>query len=448
MIAFLIAIVAMLLMIAKWKIHPFLSIMLMALILAIIAGIPITQVPKVIGEGFSATFTSIGLVIIFGALIGSIIERTGAALTLADTVIRIIGRHRPALAIELMGWVVSIPVFCDSGFVILNPIREALAKRTGASAVMLTVCLSCGLYVSHVFIPPTPGPIAAAEALGIGENLLLVIALGAVVSIFPLTAGYFYARYISSRVTTGNNENTEAPDQTAEAYTRLRDTQPDRPGAIASLAPIIIPIVLMSLSSIASMLHLQGMPADICVFIGHPLMALAVGVLAAICLLIRTRKTGELFTITDNTLRTVGPILFITAAGSVLGRVIAASDLMQYITQKAPLLNNLGLLFPFLVAAVFKTAQGSSTVAITTTASLIAPLLPSLGLTTPSQAALAVLAIGAGATTVSHANDSYFWVVTRLGNLSVEQGYKTHTTCTLIIGVTSIIAIIIISQFV
>ena len=137
------------------------------------------------GAGFSGTFSSIGIVIILGALIGSILEQTGAALKLADMTVKLVGQKNPELALELMGWVVSIPVFCDSGFVILDPIRKALVKRTGKSSVACTVALSCGLYISHVFIPPTPGPIAAANTLGIGDNLLLVIGLGLLCSIFP-----------------------------------------------------------------------------------------------------------------------------------------------------------------------------------------------------------------------------------------------------------------------
>jgi len=177
-IAFIVAIAAMILLISKLKVHPFLAIMCVSLVLAIVAGIPLTDIPGVIGAGFSGTFSSIGIVIILGAFIGTILEKTGAALKLADMVIKVVGEKNPGLAVELMGWVVSIPVFCDSGFVILNPIRKALVKRTGVSSVAMTVCLSCGLYISHVFIPPTPGPIAAANTLGIGENLLLVIGIG------------------------------------------------------------------------------------------------------------------------------------------------------------------------------------------------------------------------------------------------------------------------------
>ena len=438
------AIALMLVMISRWKIHPFLSIMAVALALAIFAGIPLQQVPTVVGEGFSSAFTSIGIVIILGALIGAILEKTGAALTLADVVIRLVGERRPGLALELMGWVVSVPVFCDSGFVILDPIRKALARRTSTPSVTLTVCLACGLYISHVLIPPTPGPIAAAQAMGIGENLLLVMGLGAAASVLPLVAGYCYARYIGRRVTVTD----ELPDSMAETYEALKASHGRLPGAVASLAPLVVPILLMALGSVASMLRWPGLVGELCIFLGKPMMALVVGALLAVCLLMQTGNRGHLFGLTEDTLRTVGPILFVTAAGSVLGRVIAVSGLMDYITQHAPVLQMLGVLFPFLVAALFKSAQGSSTVAITTTAGLMAPLLPALALTTPVQVALAVLAIGAGAMTVSHANDSYFWVVTRFGGLSVQDGYRAHTLMTLVIGLASIIGIFLLSLIV
>ena len=190
----------MIVAISKYKIHPFLSIMGVSLILALVAGIPLTNIADVIGAGFSGTFSSIGIVIILGALIGSILEQTGAALKLADMVVKIVGQKNPELAIELMGWVVSIPVFCDSGFVILDPIRKALVKKTGTSSVAMTVALSAGLYISHVFIPPTPGPIAAASTLGIGNNLLLVMGMGAAASILPLIAGLIFAKYIGKKV--------------------------------------------------------------------------------------------------------------------------------------------------------------------------------------------------------------------------------------------------------
>ena len=254
-IAFVIAIIVMIVAISKFKIHPFLAIMAISLILGLVAGIPlvdqtaedgtVTQgLANVIGAGFSGTFTSIGIVIILGALIGTILEETGAALKLADMVIRLVGKNHPELAIELMGWVVSIPVFCDSGFVILNPIRKALVNRTGTSSVAMTVALASGLYISHVFIPPTPGPIAAASTLGIGNNMLLVMGMGALCSIFPLIAGYFYANYIGKKVTSDDEANANDVKKT---YEELVAEYGKLPNGFNALAPIIIPTAHRSL---------------------------------------------------------------------------------------------------------------------------------------------------------------------------------------------------------
>lgn len=443
-IAFAAAIVVMLLMISRFKIHPFLSIMFIALVLAVMAGIPLSQIPKVIGEGFSSAFTSIGIVIILGALIGIILEKTGAALTLADSVIRLVGKRRPGLAMELMGWVVSIPVFCDSGFVILNPIRKALASRTATSSVTLTVCLACGLYIAHVFIPPTPGPIAAAQTLGVGDNLLLVIGMGVLCSVLPLMAGYIFARWIGKRVKSADDANSDV----SKSYEELKAAYVVLPSAAASFAPLVVPIILMALSSVAQMLKWSGKGAEIAVFFGTPIIALSVGAVLAILLLFKCKKGGEFFSLTNQTLKTVGPILFVTAAGSVLGRVIAQSDLMNYISSHAGTLQSMGVFFPFLIAALFKSAQGSSTVAITTTAGLLAPLLGTLGFVSPAEISLAVMAIGAGAMTVSHANDSYFWVVTNFGELETTDGYRTQTLMTLIVGIAAIIGIFIVRLFV
>lgn len=452
-IAFVIAIIVMIIAISKFKIHPFLAIMTISLILGLVAGIPLTDqtaadgtvtqgLANVIGAGFSGTFTSIGIVIILGALIGTILEKTGAALKLADMVIHLVGKNHPELAIELMGWVVSIPVFCDSGFVILNPIRKALVNRTGVSSVAMTVALSSGLYISHVFIPPTPGPIAAASTLGIGNNMLLVMGMGALCSIFPLIAGYFYATYIGKKVTSDDEANASEVKKT---YEELVAEYGHLPNGLNALAPIIVPIILMGLSSIASMAGWTGAVSELLQFLGTPIIALAVGTVFGVLQLATAQQLGSFYKLTDDTLKTVGPILFVTAAGGVLGKVIASTDLVNYITQNATLLETIGIFFPFILAAILKTAQGSSTVALTTTAGIVAPILPVLGLDSPVRTALTVMAIGAGAMTVSHANDSYFWVVTNFGAMTPEKGYKTQTTATLILGVSSMVEIFILS---
>ena len=442
-IVFVLAIVVMIVAISKYKIHPFLSIMSVSLILALLAGIPLGDIAGVIGAGFSGTFSSIGIVIILGALIGTILEQTGAALKLADMVVKLVGQKNPELAIELMGWVVSIPVFCDSGFVILDPIRRAMVRRTATSSVAMTVALSAGLYISHVFIPPTPGPIAAANTLGIGNNLLLVMGMGVAASILPLIAGLLFAKFIGKKVKSA--DETSSATETVKTYEELVAGYGKLPGGFNALAPILVPIVLMAMGSIASMAGWTGIAFDLFNFLGKPVIALAVGTIFAVIQLATAQKMDNFYQLTNDTLKVTGPILFVTAAGGVLGKVIASSDMVTYITENAAVLGSVGIFFPFLLAAILKSAQGSSTVAITTTAGIVAPLLGAMGLDTPAKTALTVMAIGAGAMTVSHANDSYFWVVTNFGQMTPDQGYKTQTTLTLVLGLSAMVGIFILS---
>ena len=442
-IAFVISIVVMILAISKWKVHPFLSIMGVSLVLALVAGIPLGDIANVIGAGFSGTFSSIGIVIILGTLIGSIMEQTGAAFKLADLVVKLVGKKNPELAIELMGWVVSIPVFCDSGFVILDPIRKALVKKTGTSSVAMTMALSAGLYIAHVFIPPTPGPIAAANTLGIGDNLLLVMGVGAAASVFPLIAGLIFAKFIGKKVK--SKDETVASGEVVKTYEELVAGYGKLPGGFNALAPIIVPIILMAMGSIAAMAGWTGFLFEICNFLGKPVIALTVGTLFGVYQLASAKKMADFYDLTNDTLKTAGPILFVTAAGGVLGKVISSTDLVNFITSNASILGSIGIFFPFLLAAILKSAQGSSTVALTTTAGIVAPLLSTMGLDTPVLAALTVMAIGAGAMTVSHANDSYFWVVTNFGEMTPDQGYKTQTVLTLVLGISSIIGIFLMS---
>jgi GntP family gluconate:H+ symporter len=451
-IVFVIAIIVMILAISKLKIHPFLSIMAVSLIFGLVAGIPLVNVTRdgttiqgianVIGAGFSGTFTSIGIVIILGALIGTILEVTGAAFKLADLVIKVVGPKHPVLAIQIMGWVVSIPVFCDSGFVILDPIRKALVKRTKVSSVAMAVALSTGLYASHVFIPPTPGPIAAANTLGVGNNLLLVMGFGALVSIPALIGAMLYAQYVGKTVK--SKEDIDI-DSTTKSYEEIVKGYGKLPNGCISLAPILVPILLMALGSIASMAKWTGFALSLFSFLGTPIIALAVGVLFAIWQLGATKKLDKFYNVTNETLKVVGPILFVTAAGGVLGRVIASTSIVGFITANSTSIATVGIFFPFLLSAILKTAQGSSTVALTTTAGIVAPLLGALNLDSPGRAALTVMAIGAGAMTVSHANDSYFWVVTNFSGMTPEQGYKTQTTATLIEGICGMIGVFILS---
>ncbi len=453
-VCFVIAIILMILMISKLKVHPFLALMSISLVLAVVAGIDLSKIPAMIGVGFSGTFKSIGIVIIFGTIIGTVLEKTGAALKLADMVVKLVGQRRPELAMLIMGWVVGIPVFCDSGFVVLNSIREALYKKISASPVAMSVALSGGLYASHVFIPPTPGPIAAAGTLGLGGNLLLVIIMGTVVSVPVLVAVYFFSKSIAKSVTISDKE---ADATITASYEELLKKFGKLPCGFLSLAPIIMPIIFMAVGSVIDVLAKQGMLdkaallPKIFLFLGNPIIALAIGVIFCVFLLAETKKMREFDHITNESLKIAGPILFITAAGGVLGNVITEAGFVNFIKENASTIKAIGIFFPFIISAVLKTAQGSSTVAIITTASIMGAfsadnsLMHTLGFTSEISAALCVMAIASGAMCVSHANDSYFWVVTNFSKMTADQGYRTQTAMTFIMGVVGMISVYILS---
>ena len=438
LLIFAAAIVLMVVAIARWKVHPFLAILGTAILLAALLGIPFTDIPDVIGKGFGGVFSGIALVIIFGTLIGNVLGRTGGAVALARAVERVVGKRHPRLAMMLIGWFVSIPVFCDSGFVLVSPIGKSLARRSGISPVPLMLALAAGLFASHVFIPPTPGPVAAAGMTGLENDLLLVIGLGVVVSLLSLIPAYFFAGYIGGHAKARPND--------ADSDNVM--TEGEHPcSAWLAFLPIVLPIVLMTLGSVASLINLPQGVANVLTFLGKPVIALMIALLSCLPLLMRQQMLGQFNDITHNALKTAGPIIFITAAGGVLGAVVTASGFVDIIKESGDSLKALGVVFPFLIAAILKSAQGSSTVAITTTAGMMGmfsdsgSMMSALGFTSPLAAALVVMAIGAGAMTVSHANDSYFWVVTGFGGIKARDGYRTMTLMTLIMGLTAIAVI-------
>ncbi len=438
LLIFAAAIVLMVVAIAQWRVHPFLAILGTAILLALLLGIPFTDIPDVIGKGFGSVMSGIALVIIFGTLIGSVLERTSGAVALARAVERVVGKRHPRLAMMLIGWIVSIPVFCDSGFVLVSPIGKSLAKRSGISPIPLMLALAAGLFASHVFIPPTPGPVAAAGMVGIENNLLLVIALGAIMSLLSLIPAYFFAGCVGKKV------------EPAESSTEGQASEGEYPcSATLAFLPIVLPIVLMALGSAATLVPLPDSLTTVLTFLGKPVIALIIALLSCLPLLMQTKMTSQFYDITQSSLKTAGPIIFITAAGGVLGAVVVASGFVDIIKESGEAFKALGVVFPFLIAAILKSAQGSSTVAITTTASMMGifsdsgSMMNALGFSSPLAAALVVMAIGAGAMTVSHANDSYFWVVTGFGGIKARDGYRTMTLMTLIMGLTAIALIAI-----
>lgn len=429
---------------AKLKWHPFLVLIISAFLVALFYEIPIASVPKTIAEGFGNILGYIGLVIVFGTIIGLILEKTGAAIVMAETVIKLLGERFPTLTMSIVGAVVSIPVFCDSGFVILNSLKESLANRLKVSNVAMSVALATGLYSTHTFVPPTPGPIAAAGNLGLETNLGLVIGMGLLVSVVAVTAGWLWSQRFLTAIPEADNQlistDKAAVMQAREQYGQL-------PSATMAFLPIIVPIVLICLASIVAFPSKpfgSGLFAQLLGFVGHPLSALLIGLFLSFLLIKGNNKSQLISDSIAEGLTVAAPILLITGAGGAFGAMLKATPVGTYLGETLSSLG-LGILMPFIVSAALKTAQGSTTVALVTTSALVAPMLGQIGMDSDMGRVLCVMAIGAGAMTVSHANDSYFWVVSQFSRMSVPQAYKAHTVATGIQGVVSMVFIWLLS---
>ena len=427
---------------AKLKWHPFLVLILSAFLVALFYQVPLNTVAKTISDGFGGILGYIGLVIVFGTIIGLILEKTGAAIVMAETVIKVLGPRFPTLTMSIVGAVVSVPVFCDSGYIILNSLKETLAERLHVSSVAMSIALATGLYATHTFVPPTPGPIAAAGNLGLESNLGLVIMVGVVVTAVAVLAGWWWSnRFLN--VAPDNIDALDAPAATLPENMKTRDDYSSMPSATMAFLPIIVPIVLICLSSVANFPSApfgSGTLTDILVFIGNPLTALLIGLFLSFLLINTEQKTQQISDSISQGLVVAAPILLITGAGGAFGAMLKVTPIGDYLGTTLSALG-LGIFMPFIVSAALKTAQGSTTVALVTTSAMVAPLLDQIGLDSELCRVLCVMAIGAGAMTISHANDSFFWIVSQFSRMSVAQAYKAHSMATGIQGVTSIVFI-------
>jgi gluconate:H+ symporter, GntP family len=417
----------------KLKIHPFIVLLLASYLSGALAGLPIQEIAITITTGFGNIMASIGIVIVLGTIIGIILEKSNAAIKLAELVLKLVGKRFPALAMSIIGYIVSIPVFCDSAFVILSSLKKSLVQKTGKSSVALSIALATGLYATHTFVPPTPGPIAAAGNLGLENQLGLVILFGLLVAAFAMFSGYLWASFVGKKYKTSEVEITE----NTEVHSDIK-----LPSAAKSLMPILVPIFLIALRSVATYPTEpfgNGVPFLLFSFCGQPVNALLIGFLLSMLLFPKFNKETLTGWIGDG-ISAAAPILLITGAGGAFGTILKEVQIGEIIGNLLAGYQ-LGIFLPFIIAAAFKTAQGSSTVALIATSALIAPLLSTIGLESLYGKVLAVMATGAGAMTISHANDSYFWVVTQFSGMDVKTGIKTHTTATLIQGLSSIIFI-------
>ncbi|RYY51400.1 MAG: GntP family permease [Actinomycetales bacterium] len=436
------------------RLHPFAALLITALVGGLVFGLPLLDEGEdlglvgVITSGFGSTLGNIGLVIVLGTVIGVILDKSGAAITMADWIVKKIGQRFPTVTMSVIGYIVSIPVFCDSGYVILNSLKESMAARQRISPVAMSVALATGLFATHTLVPPTPGPIAAAGSLGLGNQLGLVILVGLPVALVAAVAGNLWSRRFRDVLPDG------VPAEEVEAriaeFGRLREDLGTLPSPLASFAPIFVPLILIMLGSVAAYPTSplgDGPVATALRFIGLPVVALLVGVVCALPLLPRSGFVEQLNARITLGITEAAPILLITGAGGAFGAVIQATPVGSYLGNQLSDLG-IGILVPFLVAAALKTAQGSSTVALVTTSALMAPLVGDLGFDSDYGRVLVVMAIGAGAMVVSHANDSYFWVVSQFSRMSVKQAYAAQTAATGVMGVSAIAVVSVLSLFV
>lgn len=418
----------------KFKLHPFLALLFVTIGFGLFAGMPLAALIESINTGFGNTIGYIGIVIVAGCIIGTFLEESGGAYTMAEQILKVVGQKRVPLVMAIIGYFISIPVFADSAFVILTPLNKALSKRAGITFAASTMALVFGLSVTHCLVPPTPGPIAAAGILN--ADLGLVIMFGLVVAAIALVAGLVFVKKVASK--TWIDPDPELNED------QIREKMSKGPSAIKAFVPILIPLVLIVLKSISDFpgdLFGSGMIKSILSFIGAPVIALLIGVLLAF--LLPKKFDRNMLSTTGwvgKALLSGAVIILITGAGGSFGMVLRNSGIADVIgTGLADF--RLGIWLPFIIAACIRTAQGSATVTLITTASIMAPLMVSLGFDSNIDKALVVLAIGSGSVVFSHANDSMFWILTQLSNMDVKTGYKLQTVGTGILGFTAMLVI-------
>lgn len=419
-LVFVIGMVVLFTLALKVKANAFISLLATALVMGLLSGMSGPATIKAITGGFSGAVKSIGIVIIFGIMVGNFLDAAKGTNRMALDTIRMVGQKHASLAMAITGYIVSIPVFSDAAFVILSPLLKALHKKSGIPLAILAVSLSAGLLATHVYVPPTPGPLAAAGLLGI--DLGQAIMWGAFAAVFMTLFGWIFAELYFRNKPESYYTFRSDEEQEKEMVQPTLEEDSNLPGTWASLLPLLLPIILILLNTSCSMLLPKGhYIRNVTSFIGDSNIALAIGSVAAIMTLGGRLGKEKVLKIMDKSLSDAGSIVFITAAGGALGAVLKQSHAGASL---ANLVINTGLpfiLIPFVISGLLKIVQGSGTVAVVTAATLCAPIASKLGL----NPILIFLASGAGARSCCHVNDSFFWVYTNCMGFDMKTGLRT-----------------------
>lgn len=430
-IIFLLAGIAIIILLtAKFRIHAFFALMIACFLTGLGVNMGFADVIAVIKEGFGNIMRSLGFIIILGTALGVLLEHTGSTKVMAGYILKKVGEKNAALALSITGFIIGLPVFCDSGYIVLSGLNKSLIKRTGTSAVIMSVSLATGLYAVHCLLPPHPGAAAAASTIGVDFGKLILY--GIIIAIPAMTVGHIWAVHAGKKIKHATEDEEEIPeDRTAH------------PSIIKAFLPVIVPIILIALASFFNGISLNNQWLKNLFVLGDPVIALSIGILLALNAK-RNWKQKTVSLLLQESAEKAGGILVIIGAGGAFGAVLAATKIGDHFSA-AFTLNALGLLFPFLLTFILKTAQGSSTVAIITAASIVVPLLPALGLNTESGKLLAVLSMGAGSMMISHANDAYFWVITKFSGIEMKAMLKVYSTATVLMGLVTLLMVYILS---
>lgn len=438
-IAAIIGLALLLVLIIKFKVHAMLSILIGAIAIGLIAGMPFEEIVTAVDDGIGNTLKGIALLVGLGSMFGAILEASGGAQTLAVTMVKKFGDEKAAWALGITGLVISIPVFFDAGLIILIPLAFSLAKRTKKSSLFYAIPLLAGLAVGHAFIPPTPGPVLVATMLNV--ELGWVILVGVCCGFFAMiVAGPVWGAVC------GKKYYVPVPDQIANQ----EDIDESKLPSFASVVTIImIPLVLIILKSVAGVVPALVGVAPLFNFLGQPFAALLIATLAAMFIL-GTRHgytMPELEKILTKSLEPTGLILLVTACGGVLRYILQYSGLGEIIGNAVASINLPIVVVAFLVAALVRICVGSATVAMTMAAGIVAAM-PEIASLSPMYLACVVAAVAGGATVCSHFNDSGFWLVRSLIGLDEKTTLKTWTIMETLVGGTGFIVALIISFFV
>ncbi|MEJ6529917.1 MULTISPECIES: GntT/GntP/DsdX family permease [unclassified Exiguobacterium] len=430
----------LLFLVIRTKLHAFVSLLLVSLIVGVAAGMPLGDVIASIQSGMGGTLGFVAVVVGLGAMFGKMLEVSGGAERLAQTLVSKFGEDKAQWALGITGFIVAVPVFFDVGFIILVPIVYGLAKKTGRSLLYYGIPLLAGLAVTHSFIPPTPGPIAVANL--IGADLGWVILFGVLAGIpAMILAGPVFGKYIAKKI------HVTIPD-----YMEFKeiDTSKELPSFKMILSLILIPLVLILANTLSAVLLDEGNAVrDFLTFLGHPFVALTIATLLTFVFLGTRRgySRDEVQEIATKALEPAGIIILVTGAGGVFKQVLIDSgvgDVLGEMMAGSPLP---AIVLAFLIATVVRVAQGSATVSMVTAAGLITPLLEIQNIT-GAALGLIVIAIASGATVLSHVNDSGFWLVNRYFGLDVKDTLKSWTIMETIIGLTGFAVVFLISLFI